>query len=90
MTEYKYLIQGNTGDGWFDIMSFMASMPLEDYIKEQRDMHPGWDVRVVENPKYKRRCPYCKNVIPSNYTMKDHIFVCKCVDESARNFNRIY
>ena len=50
--EYKYIVQGNTGDGWFDIMSFMASMSLQEYIDEQKMMHPTWDVRIIDNPKW--------------------------------------
>jgi hypothetical protein len=50
---YKYLIQGKLDKNWFTIMSFTPSMKIEDYIKEQREMHPNWDVRVKLNPNYK-------------------------------------
>ena len=54
--EYKYIIQGNAGDseGWFRIMSFCPSYPIQHYIDEQKEMHPNWDIRVIDNPKWKK------------------------------------
>ena len=56
MYEYKYLIQGKTSDteGWFRIMSFCASYPIQHYIDEQKEMHPDWDIRVIKNPKWRK------------------------------------
>jgi len=35
-------------------MSFTPSgMTIQQYIDEQKEMHPSWEVRVIPNPKYK-------------------------------------
>lgn len=35
-------------------MSFTPSgMTIQQYIDEQKEMHPNWEVRVIPNPKYK-------------------------------------
>lgn len=65
--DYKYLIQGNYGDGWFTIHSFTHSK--EYYIKEQKSHHPNWDIRVIPNPKFKPFCKKCNNngfIIPTD------------------------
>lgn len=52
---YKYLIQMRTTGAWSTIMSFTTSgMTIQQYIDEQKEMHPNWEVRVIPNQKYKQ------------------------------------